>query len=152
LKETGYPQGFAYRHIGPLPNLYRAILAYEAGDSCEPITISGTVDSRHDYIPPFGRRDYCFTVSWLDAVRAVRYVFDTYSGTTFDTRLQVTGPQGLVGTNNNGCGPGSQQSKVAVLPTVEGSYRVRVTGTLGAAGWATTRFVKIAPPIQTGAQ
>jgi serine protease len=152
LKETGYPQGFAYRHIGPLPNLYRAILAYEAGDSCEPITISGTVDSRHDYIPPFGRRDYCFTVSWLDAMRAVRYVFDTCSGTTFDTRLQVTGPQGLVGTNNNSCGPGSQQSKVAVLPTVEGSYRVRVTGTLGAAGWATTRFVKIAPPIQTGAQ
>jgi hypothetical protein len=73
-------------------------------------------------------------------------------GTNFDTKLVVSGPQGVVASNNNGCGLNSRQSKVAIRPTVAGSYRVRVSGNLGAAGDMTLRYVKIPPPIQTSGE
>jgi hypothetical protein len=106
-------------------------------------------DIRRAYLPPFGHLDYCFTVSPLEAIRAVKYVFDTCSGRDFDTKIEQSGPQRVAGSNNNGCGLNSRQSRIAIQPTVAGFYRVRVSGLQGAAGNMTLRFIKLPPPIQT---
>jgi hypothetical protein len=153
LTATGVPQATSDKRIGRMPNLYGAVLAYVGGDTCLPITITETAETRNTYIPPFGRRDYCFTVSPLDAARAVKYVFDTCSDTNFDTILEVFRDPGvLVGSNNNGCGTGSRQSKLVMQLTQPGPYRVRVRGALGGAGDMKLRYVKLPPPIQTAGE
>jgi hypothetical protein len=154
LTASSLPQlGSADRRIGPMPNLYDAVLAYVAGDTCLPITITETPETRNTYIPPFSRRDYCFTVSLQDAVRAVKYVFDTCSDTNFDTILEVMrDPGGLVGSNNNGCGIGKRQSKLVLQLTQPGAYRVRVRGGVGGYGDMKLRYFKLPPPIQTAGQ
>ena len=154
LARTGWPQRGA-EHIGPMPNLRAVIDAYEIGDTCQPITPSEVADTRSGYIPPFGDLEYCFTVDMLDAARAVKYVFDTCTGTTFDTILEVMyDPQSRipVAYNDDGCKIGSRQSRVAVQPTTAGTYVVRVRGGLGASGDMTLRFFKLPPPIQTSGE
>jgi serine protease len=150
MVKVGYAQGTSPKHIGPLPALRPLIRAYEDGDTCQPIVIRDTPEVWSTFVPPFGRRQFCFGVTLSQTISLNRYVFETCANPQYDTRIEVISPIGLVGSNNNGCGINSRASRLVIQPTVVGTHRVTIRGNANATGDLIFRFYRRPPDFEPG--